>query len=162
MKIYTLIKRDNLFIPLSEWIGPFADINYIEGAIVIEVNEEKIIDEKLWDDVNHLWPYIVNELPTFVSTHEMKVGFPDQPIDFSVSNIKNGWVKLTVSSSSEVYANRKLPFDDFLTELISAARYYFTRCEELHPGCEPSTDYYLTILNNVEIKKNNPFRSERK
>lgn len=136
--VRTLLKKDNTFIPIEEWKGAVSDPKYVAGALVIKQDEEIILDEKLWDDINYLWPYIVNGLIPIANGEDFQTGFPDQPVFFQVKHLPypKDWLLLKVFSGDEIFVNIKISKVEFLDEVIASALIFFTKIKSVCPGCD--------------------------
>lgn len=55
MEVRTLIRKDSNFVSIEEFNGIVSDKDYIEGAIIIEINHKTIFSTEHWDYVDQMW-----------------------------------------------------------------------------------------------------------
>src|SRR5947208_1561419 len=72
------------------------DLNYIEGAIVIEYDGKFILDFIMWDLVDQLWTYLIRMIEDTLNTGCAETYFPDQPIKLEMRKISEDYVQLNV------------------------------------------------------------------
>jgi hypothetical protein len=61
------------------------DPRHVEGAILLSVNDVEVLSSDLWDDVNWLWPFVIQAADEARREGAGQTYFPDQPI-LSVSS----------------------------------------------------------------------------
>ena len=92
----------------SEGFVPFGSVppprcEYIEGAIILEVEGVEVLSLELWDDMDWLWPFVVQALDDCRRLGEGERDFPDQPLLFRAEALGgSGWVRLSVKGG-EIY-----------------------------------------------------------
>ncbi len=71
---------------------------YVDGAIVLEVAGIAVLSLELWDDIDWLWPFVVQ---AFDDCRRLGAGeryFPSQPLLFSVNALgRSGLIRISVS-----------------------------------------------------------------
>lgn len=146
--VKTVLKHGQGFVPIEDWQGQLADAEYVAGALIFTLDGTVILDESLWDDINWLWPLIVNGLPDLLDGKDAVTQFPDQPISFSVTHVDREWLRLHVFSEGHDYARKKLRKRDYLGEMTRAGIDFFTRFDAIAPR-DQSAAHYLPILRNI-------------
>ncbi|WP_166882190.1 hypothetical protein [Massilia mucilaginosa] len=146
--VKTVLKHGRGFVPLEDWQGKVADSDYVAGALILSLDGNIILDESLCDDINWLWPLIVNGLPDLLDGKDTETGFPDQPITFSVKHVDREWLRLHVFCGEHDYARKKIRKRDYLGEMTRAAIDFFTRFDSIAPR-DYSAARYLPILRGI-------------
>ena len=75
------------FIPCADdnALNYISDYHYIEGAIIIDYNDEIILGFQQWDLVDQLWTYIIEAIELIIyDKDEAGFFFPDQPIKVQI------------------------------------------------------------------------------
>lgn len=128
ISVRSFVKVKKKFVPLDRFEGPPPDNNYIEGAISLEIDGVELFGLDLWDDLNHLWCYLVDGLVDVMAGKDVKTGFPDQPIDVIMRPIGSRVV-------IEVYGKRATAErEDLIREMSQAALDFLTFAERYNPG----------------------------
>ena len=55
-------RSDGSFVPFGEMAGPVEDCRYVPGAIELWIGGVEVLSLELWDDINWLWPFVVQPL----------------------------------------------------------------------------------------------------
>ena len=111
------------------------DREYVAGAIELSVDGAPVITRDEWDDVNWLWPFVVEASAGCRESGSGEIYFPDQPILFRAERLPGSdRVKLSltaadlqraaVADAEEYYraiAAAGLEFLQHLDRLVSAA-----------------------------------------
>jgi hypothetical protein len=146
MSTYFRIKND--FVSLEKYSGSFKDIDYIEGAIVLSVNNVSILSLETWDYVDQMWGYVVNGLECIISGQNYFTYFPDQPIGLSFEILKNDMIKVGVDYKGGAYS--VISKNEFVTSVCSKAREFFQKMLELVPVYKKSWINYLDKIKKIE------------
>ncbi|MBF0297408.1 MAG: hypothetical protein HQK51_01735 [Oligoflexia bacterium] len=77
--IKSYLKIENNFTEIDSYNGKLSDDFYIEGALVIKINEVPIITTENWDLIDQLWSYLVDGLKSVSVNNSFQSYFPDQP-----------------------------------------------------------------------------------
>lgn len=95
------------YVRIGEEFQPIQDVTrydggsmYVPGAVSLVVDEVELIGIELWDDINWLWPLIVQAVDDCRTTGTGKRGFPDQPISVKVEAAWPGHALVSVVSDS--------------------------------------------------------------
>lgn len=99
--VWTVIRhrRNGRCVELGDWRGALANLNYVEGAIVIRIGSRQLIGPELWDDVNHLWGFAVDALAEVSRGRDATMWWPDQPIGLLMAPIRD-CIQLTIRGQS--------------------------------------------------------------
>lgn len=136
ISIKTYIRLDGQFRPVREVESHDGTCEYVPGAISMSVDGTEVLGLDLWDDVNWLWPFIVQALDECRRTGAGKRFFPDQPIVFRAEKMKwAGNVMITVVNSSKS-VNRTVvaPANELYQVLAQSGIEFF---QELRRLCGP-------------------------
>jgi hypothetical protein len=129
---------DGEFTPIRE-VRPFAgDCAYVPGAIVLSVDGVAVLSLDLWDDINWLWPYVVQALDDCRRTGTGERYFPDQPILFRAKTAgSRGEVLLSVTGES---LTRKVvvPAHELFPAVAEAGLDFFTELDRLCGAAAPA------------------------
>src|SRR4051812_37625122 len=79
-----LRSRTGVFIPVAQVHRHTGDPRWMEGAIEFTVDGQAVLDRALWDDVNWLWPSVIQAVDDCLAYGAGQRYFPDQPIIFRV------------------------------------------------------------------------------
>ncbi|WP_139346825.1 hypothetical protein [Sinomonas mesophila] len=105
IRIESYVQVGDTFLPIREISRYGGNREYVPGAISLTIDGIEILGVDLWDDVNWLWPFIVQALDDCRRTGFGSRGFPDQPISFRVKAA--GADQLLVSVTDGESINRK-------------------------------------------------------
>jgi hypothetical protein len=100
VRSYVRIGKD--FQPIKEVHRYKGDCQYVRGAISLVIDGIDTLGVDLWDDVNWLWPFIVQALDECRRTGSGKRGFPDQPISFKAETAWTGHVLVSVTDGGTI------------------------------------------------------------
>ena len=150
-RIETKLKRGDEFVSIEEWCGPISDPHYIEGAVVMSYEGKTLMGENLWDDVNYMWPYLINGLSEILEGKDWHTWFPDQPITFSVEHISPDWLLLHVYAEDEEYVKKKVPKFEYLSEMVRAGRDFLSRLYRICPAADLPFEHYARLLDQLDL-----------
>lgn len=121
------------FTPVAEVVRYDGDQRHVPGAIELVVDGQPVLDRELWDDVDWLWPLVVQAVDDGLRTGVGERWFPDQPILVRVERSGAHRLLLTVTGGPVhrvVSADRAA-----LARAVAAgARDFFGHLERLVPG----------------------------
>ena len=151
--ITTLIKDGEKFLPLESVTRTFSEEEYMEGALIIKTGNQIFMGEDFWDIVLLMWALILPGFLKMLSTGtEMKICFPDQPIDFSIQEPRTNTLKLQLDYDSE-HREVLVAKNDFIRALRTAAQEF---TDWLRNGAEkeglvwPELQGYIDKLKEFE------------
>lgn len=124
--VVTFLKTNSGFQSIDDYLGRIPDINYIEGAIVLKINNCEIIGLEQWDLVDQLWAYLLDGIERIDSGREFKTFFPDQPLLLEIKKINQELVIITVGKVKTV-----VPYDEFKEIIIKGANHFNKRLNEI-------------------------------
>ena len=139
LKVKSFLKRNDDFIPVSEFTDIILDPNYIEGAIEISKSGNTILSIENWDYVDQLWCYFARGVKNVSEGKQFKTYLPDQPIEVFFkpnNNLKRVFITVIVNSESRI----DVEYDEFFTVMIKEAREFFKHMKKLLPN-SPDTSY---------------------
>ncbi len=138
---------DGRFLPLDEVDSFDGDCRWVSGAIVLSIGGVEVLSLELWDDVNWLWPYVVQALDECRRAGQGERFFPDQPLRFRAESLgSSGQVLLSVTGGS--IANKAVgPADEIYKAVAQAALAFFAA---LHRLCPPEGPADLQVVKTVE------------
>lgn len=129
-KVKSFFKKNNDFIPASEFNEVISDPDYIEGAIEISQWSKKILTTENCDYVDQLWCYLVEGIEKVSKGLEFDTYLPDQPILISFKpNLVSKKVLITVKKDSE--NSISVEYDEFLNVMIEEAKDFFWHMKRL-------------------------------
>lgn len=80
LSVKSFLRKNDNFVPVSDFIGGIPDSDYIEGAIEILVQQKGLLTLEDWDYVDQLWCYFVGGLFEVVEGKEFETYLPEQPL----------------------------------------------------------------------------------
>ena len=124
--------NDGHFIPFDDVDSYSGDCQYVPGAIVFAIGSVEVLSLALWDDINWLWPYVVQALDECRRNGHGQRFFPDQPLRFRAEALGSSG-QLLVSVKGGAINNRAVgPAHDIYVEAARAALAFFA---DLHRVC---------------------------
>lgn len=120
-------------VPVTEadFVPPDAD--YIEGGIDLVIERVPVLDRSMWDLVDQLWAYISHMVATLATKDSATTYFPDQPIEFSITRVGGGRVRVA-SVAGDRTRESVTREEDLLSALRKAGLEFFAALSELVPG----------------------------
>ncbi len=117
---------------------------YVEGAIIIEYNGNRLINYSYWDCVDDLWSDILIITKDMLTEGKGETLFPDQPIPISMKRKSLNTFIFQVGEKSI-----ELPLKIFLSKLLNEAEYFFKTIYTVYPN----TFFLRQIKKIVEMRK---------
>lgn len=77
------------------------DPRRVEGAVTIHVDGKPLLTRAEWDELDWLWPFLVQAVDEAQATGEGERCFPDQPIRFRVERLPTGRFLASVGLGEE-------------------------------------------------------------
>ncbi|GBC59857.1 hypothetical protein DENIS_0798 [Desulfonema ishimotonii] len=148
IKIETYFFINNEFIPMNRFKGQFDDIDYIEGAIELTINNKKIISLKSWDYVDQLWAYFINGIEEIQNMRNFFTYFPDQPVVLSFTLEDNDFVKIGTDYDGEIYLS--VPKKEFISTVCSEAEHFFKHMSNIVPQHKNFWNEYLGKIKKIK------------
>ncbi|RCG29634.1 hypothetical protein DQ384_18765 [Sphaerisporangium album] len=127
---------DGEFVAVDEFDGALDDLDYIEGAIELEVDGKPMLGKAEWDYVDELWFYISDMVREMRSTGEAMTDFPDQPITLSFRRIDRvGRVRISCDFGvSHERRDAVVREEELLDALRRSGSLFFEKMAILAPG----------------------------
>ncbi|MEI8407153.1 MULTISPECIES: hypothetical protein [unclassified Kribbella] len=101
------------------------------------VDGVEVLSLDLWDDVNWLWPYVVQALDDCRRTGTGERYFPDQPILFRAKTVgRRGEVLLSVTGES-ITRKVVVPADELFPAVALAGLEFFAELDRLCGAAAP-------------------------
>jgi hypothetical protein len=141
--IETLIKRGEEFVPLGEVRESPPDPDYIEGAIVWEIDHQSLLTSRHWDLVDQLWAYIADGVDKLRHGLEFETYFPDQPLLLRFKRLNPHSVEVTIGEDRFVVHE-----EPFFASLMDGGNQFFSRMLELLPQFESTWNRYRQLLKS--------------
>jgi hypothetical protein len=94
---------ESLFVNIREYKSLNAkclDFDYLEGAIIITHNGQKLLGLREWDLVEQLWGYFVDAIGTLRTEDDANFAFPDQPFEVSLTRRNNKSLSVGLNGKS--------------------------------------------------------------
>lgn len=135
----TLLRTDDgRFVPIRQverWTG---DCRYVPGAIELTVDDHDVLSTDLWDDVNWLWPLVLQALDECARTGSGERYFPSQPLVFGARRLgRSAQLQLTVAGGS-VGCKAVGSGQSILAGVGAAALSFFDELRRLCPDADDS------------------------
>lgn len=137
------------FIPVGDVRGRKHSAEPLEGAICIRVHGEPFLDETYWDDVDSLWFYTVDELWRFGSQDEVKVRFPDQPLELILRRFKGGNIDLRVISEEITISRAIVQESEAIPAFCVAGIEFFNHLDRIFSGQHQLSEERAARLGEV-------------
>lgn len=140
--VWTFIRQDGRFVELSE-ARPVANQDYVEGAIVLQIDGESVLGFDTWDDVNWLWSFLVDAIDDVRAGRAHSLMFPDQPLElkFLPRPGKGSWIRVEVSTSPP--RGRSVEREELVAAFKEAAIDYFEATPRFAPRNAGEADVLL-------------------
>lgn len=144
------LKCGATFVPMENVCERIADPNYIDGALVLKIDNVEIVGREMWDLIDQLWAYLVDGLVLVSQGKAFMTYFPDQPIEFSVRPVNKECVLIRVKAGSddnEILANR----EEFISVLAAEADRFFSVLVKLVPTKQSLYEGVLRKIRALRI-----------
>jgi hypothetical protein len=109
------------------------DPDHVEGAIVMTIDGVPLLSEADWDDVDWLWPSVVQAAEECRITGAGERRFPDQPVLFSARRLATGRLLVSVQLGDETRA-ATTQATEFYRALAAAGTEFFNHHRRLVRG----------------------------
>lgn len=150
IEVRSYLKSGAEFVDVERFDGNIKDSDYIDGALVLNVNGVELVNVKMWDLIDQLWVYLVDGLELVSRGKEFKTYFPDQPIELCVQPVSDSLVLVSVKIRSLV--NQALVSrEEFISALASEAQRFFTAMGRLVPHEQRFYETTLQKIHNLRL-----------
>lgn len=155
VEVTSYVKVNGEFAAISAAARHDGDCEYVPGAISVVVDGVEVLGLDLWDDINWLWPLVVQVLDECRRAGSGKRYFPDQPIAIVAEMASwGGSTLLTVTTADRSVHRTAVAPSHELFEVIAKAGGEFFR--ELRRLCGPGS-----VTTEEEAVLNEWLRSTR-
>ena len=150
-KVKFFFKKNNVFIPASEFNEVISDPEYVEGAIEISQWNKKILTTENWDYVDQLWCYLIEGIEKVSKGMEFDTYLPDQPILIAFKpSLVSKKVLITVRKDSEKFIT--VEYDEFLNVMVEEAKNFFWHMKRLLPNYQNT---YVQAEEDLKVIEKN-------
>lgn len=149
MKVKTFLRIDGEFISMSECLQPVRDEDYIEGAIEITIQNDKILSQEHWDYVDQLWSYLLDGISTISEGHSFSTYLPDQPVEVSFSPLDTNTIEVRVNDNKTNIA-LLVQRDLFFRTMLEACRDFFRQLPKVAPGTVDLCKQSLVRIEEIQ------------
>lgn len=153
IQVRSFIRIGSDFLPIQDIKRYEGDRQYVPGAVSLVIDGIELLGTDLWDDVNWLWPFIVQALDDCRNTGFGKRGFPDQPISFKAEKARAANTRITVTGGTSI--NRTaVSSDDQLYETVARAGVeFFAHLNRVCPGSDIGEEERATLESWLASKR---------
>ncbi len=151
IEIESYLKRDDQFIPIDEFTGLVEDDFYVEGALVLRVDGNEIMDLSHYDLIDQLWVYFMNHLEKVLSgAASVSSGtFPDQPLKIEVESVfKNAKLKIKLYDPQKT-RQCIVETNEFLKVFCEAGEKFFEKMKVANPGDASDSEQFIAQLRKL-------------
>jgi len=133
----------------SEGFAPFgstrpARCEYIDGAIVLEVAGVEVLSLEMWDDIDWLWPFVVQALDECKRLGVGERYFPSQPLLFRAEWLGSpGLVRISVAGGE--IRNSVVGSGQEIYRAVGEAALDFYTHLRAHCSSDPADDEIVSI-----------------
>lgn len=120
--VRSFMKVGDSFVPVEEFEGPIVNRDYILGSIEMTAGRKTLISRDVFDDINWLWPFVLQALEEVIAGRVGSRSYPDMPLEI-VFRPHRDRVAIQFGSGPEVSVMR----DELCRALISAATVFYDR-----------------------------------
>ncbi|NTW38875.1 MAG: hypothetical protein HGA44_03135 [Cellulomonadaceae bacterium] len=136
VQIMSFVRRgDGTFVEIAGAADHAGECEYLPGAVSFRVDGTELFGLELWDDVNWLWPLMVQVFADCRRSGSGKRWFPDQPISMTAERVSPEHVLVRVTNGSAINRSAVAPADELFQALAVAGLHFFG---ELHRLCPDS------------------------
>ena len=150
----TVFKDGRNFRSVREFSKPLKGRRYIEGAVLIRVDDVEIAGEEFSDLVDQLWCYVSDGVEKVSKGESFECYFPDQPIRLAFDVIGN---RVRIRLADEDVRTRVVPQGDFLAEFSRAGVEFFNQLERLAPDFKETCARYRSKLLPFLERRSSPY-----
>ncbi|OOV42818.1 hypothetical protein B1J93_08920 [Leptospira kirschneri serovar Pomona] len=149
--VETYFLDHGLFKSLKTFSDRPANIDHIEGSIELQIDGVTVISREIWDDLNDLWPYLVNAMEDLIieGKEEVKLSYPDQPIYLYFRKKRGITNRVQIEFSYPETIKYEALLDDLYAAIIGSAEIFFNRMLVLL-NSSAETAFYQDELNRVK------------
>ena len=134
VQIRSFVRRDDgSFLEIGDVVAHRGDCMYLPGAVSFTVDGVELFGLDLWDDVNWLWPLLVQVFVDCRGAGSGKRGFPDQPISISAERSWADHTLIRVTDGAAINRSAVAPDRELFESLAAAGSEFFRELRRLCP-----------------------------
>jgi hypothetical protein len=134
VQIRSFVRRDDgAFLDIAETVAHTGDCFYLPGAVSFTVDGVELFGLDLGDDVNWLWPLMVQVFADCRRTGSGKRGFPDQPISMTAERAWSAHTLIRVTNGSAINRSAVAPDGELFHARAVAGSQFFRELSRLCP-----------------------------
>jgi hypothetical protein len=139
---------DGVFVPIGLADRHDGTSRHVPGYIRFSIDGVDVLNEVLWDDVDWLWPFVVQAVDECLRTGTGQRGFPSQSIEFQVDALPGGRLRFSVftSAGDKQYAKAVGDRHEVLAALRAGALTFWRELERISPGATKGTHREMAIV----------------
>jgi hypothetical protein len=145
IRVASYLQNRTTIVPIESFEGPIEDPQYIEGALELIVDSQRLITTEMRDYVDQLWTYLVDGLLQASDGVEFSTYFPDQPIRLTMNLTDRNRLRITVESHEVVEATPD--YREFVMTVSEAGESFFRTMLSLAPE---NRNAYLAMLEKLQ------------
>lgn len=155
IKVRTLLKVGDEFIPIAEYSGVVANEYYIDGAIELELDGKALLSRDHWDLVDQLWAYLVEGLKAIRRGETFSTYFPDSPVRVVFRpELDRGTVTVEIDYRGiQGDTTATVGLDAFQAAMAREARQSFEALIRIAPG---GREAYESVLRDLAVEDPKP------
>lgn len=140
IKNFLKVKDD--FIDIKDFKGTIDEDIYIEGAIIININDVEVMGLAHYDYILILWNSLVNQINETKLKSATAINFPDQPTTLLIEPNGQDLIKLSMDSKFLSSCNR----DEFIQELKASGINFYLKMKTINPNLKTEIEEMLNII----------------
>jgi hypothetical protein len=145
VEVRTFARVGTEFVPFAELAALADHPRWIPGAIMLKLGTAQVLSVDLWDDVNWLWPFLVQLLDECRRTGEGARWFPDQPIRMTAETLKGrDLIRFSVAGGT-VARTGVAPATEVYRAVAEAALAYLVELERLGGRTEADDEVEVMV-----------------
>jgi hypothetical protein len=156
--ISSLPPPDGVLVPIAQFAGPLEDDRYVDGALVISVDQVEVLTTSQWDLVDHLWCDIVDMLSELDRVGRAHTYFPDQPLELEFEHVDKSRVRITLTRRENDHRSAELDRWEFEAAICRAGIHFFREMLRLAPGHDLYSRYLADLAGRAAGDKPGPGR----
>lgn len=146
--MHELLKNPlNYFTPLGngEVLDDVEDFNYVEGAIILKINNVSMLGFQHWDLVDQLWVYLITSVEQLIDGKQyFSFYFPDQPLKFEIKAISSTLLLVSVDGKTCIVDR-----NEFFTQILEDARHFFFVLKGVSDTQQKQFNTLLDRISNI-------------
>ena len=138
------------FVPIALVDHYQGDLTWLPGAIVLSIEGVEILSFDLWDDINWLWPFIINDISEYLSTGVGEGYFPDQPLRLRIERLGPLHTRVSVRGG-DIHRQAVGLHDEFLEQVAVAGEEFFSHLRRLGSDSSHANERSLAQIKSWRL-----------